>query len=182
MVSLVSLEEKPTEVNLGELLSWTWMQNFSPSGIIGTAQKGHSQYHKSIKIQKGSTVSLTWCWQPVWFSASTFLTRNSNMISEVSSTEEGQRGDTAQLSMAERSWLSSPDPWRIQLWLNLGILTENRPAINGDWFKKSWCSKTVKLRAEWNRNNKVQRIKETKRWFLKGKKVDRYLAKQKDPN
>lgn len=103
MESLVSLMEKLTEVKLGELLGWILMQNFSPSGIMGTSQRGHGQYHKSIKVQKGNTVDLTWCRQPVWFSASAFLTRNSNMISEVSSTEEGQCGGTAQLGIAEQS-------------------------------------------------------------------------------
>lgn len=95
MAALVSLKEKLAEVRLGELLSWILMQNFSPSGIMGTSQKSYSQYHKSIK---GSTVGLAWCWQLVWFSASVFLTRNSNMISEISTTEEGQCG--ARLSTA----------------------------------------------------------------------------------
>ncbi|XP_036012027.1 ATP synthase subunit f, mitochondrial-like [Mus musculus] len=73
MASLVSLKEKLTEVKLGELLNWIVMRNFSPSGIMGTSQRGYSQYHKYIKVQKGSAVGLTWCWQPVWFSASAFL-------------------------------------------------------------------------------------------------------------
>lgn len=38
---------------------------------------------------KAASRGLTWCWQPTWFSATAFLTRNSNMSGDASTTEEG---------------------------------------------------------------------------------------------
>ena len=88
MASLKPLKEKKLmEVKLGVLPSWILMRDFTTNGIAGAFQRGDVlSYNKDINVQKGG---ISWCWLPTWFSATAFLTRNSNMSGDANTTEEG---------------------------------------------------------------------------------------------
>ena len=75
------------EVKPGELPSWLSIRDFTPVALqepFGEGMTGITSSERQ-RLSRG----LTWYWQPVWFSATAFLTRNSNMSGDTGTTEEG---------------------------------------------------------------------------------------------
>ncbi|MBZ3887158.1 ATP synthase subunit f, mitochondrial [Sciurus carolinensis] len=83
-------EKKLMDVKLGEFPSWILMGDFTPKGIMGAYQRGYHQYcNKYINVKKGNIAGVNMMLAVYVFSATAFLTRNSNISGDTSTTEEG---------------------------------------------------------------------------------------------
>ena len=92
MESYVPVKEmKFMDDKLGGLPSWILMQNFTPTGTAGALYRGYYWYYnnKDVNIRKGGITEISMVLAAMGFSTTVIATRNLNMSSYKSTTEEG---------------------------------------------------------------------------------------------